>query len=444
MHLSKRVLILAVASLAAGSVRADTIDVSSTTLLNVGPQTRGSTGSKPELDTVAPAFEIVTLSARNVRNPVADDLQIVVSTWGSYELADRRWDNGTGSSLTGDVVTGYVQGRLLDRRLTLRVGREHVGTGVSRMIQLDGGEAILALPLGLRVSGYAGVPVSQRFGSRDGLRSWNPVGGDLAYGGRLAWSLAIPGVAGRGLDLGASANVVEDGGDPVRREVGADFRARPVRDVSFTGFGAYSLYDERFSEAQVRAGWDASRKVHVDADWRFVAPDLLLARNSILSVFSAAERNEVGAGATYAFGKDLTFGAAYHLQIEPGEQESDSSNLGHEAEASAEWEHGHTVAGLELLYLDALENGYVGTRLFGRQQLGRYFAAADVLFHAFREKVNGESTAVTGTLTAGVELVKGFSAVVAGRAGMTPFLEQSFDVMAKLVYNQTYRSTEVR
>ena len=44
----------------------------------------------------------------------------------------------------------------------------------------------------------------------------------------------------------------------------------------------------------------------------------------------------------------------------------------------------------------------------------------------------------------GSRLAKGFSAVVAGRAGVTPFLEQTYDVMAKLVYNQTYRIREVR
>jgi hypothetical protein len=34
--------------------------------------------------------------------------------------------------------------------------------------------------------------------------------------------------------------------------------------------------------------------------------------------------------------------------------------------------------------------------------------------------------------------------VVAGRAGVTPFLEESFEVLAKLVYAQTYRKSEVR
>ena len=51
---------------------------------------------------------------------------------------------------------------------------------------------------------------------------------------------------------------------------------------------------------------------------------------------------------------------------------------------------------------------------------------------------------VTGTLTAGVHLPKGFDAVIAGTAGQTPFLEQTYSLLAKLVYNQTYTSKEER
>jgi hypothetical protein len=428
------------------ATQAATIEVSSTTLLNVGQQTRGGLpNQEPNLDTVAPAFEIVSLSARDIANPVADDLSIVVSTWAAYELADRRWDNGTSSDLSGDVVTGHVSGRLFDRRLTLRLGREHVVTGVARMVQIDGGEAIVVIPGGVRLSAYGGVPVSQRFASRSGVRSWNPVGGDVAYGARLAWSLPVPGIAGRGLDLGASANFVQDDGDAVREEIGADLRLRPVADVTVAGFGAYSLYDERFSEANVRLGWFATRKLHLEADWRFVAPDLLLARNSILAVFASdSERNAYGGGATYELGRNVSIGGTYHLQVEPGETSGDDDHLGHEAGARLDWERGPTRAGAEVTYLDSLENGYVAGRIFGRREFGRLFGALDVIAHFFREQVNGEDLAVTGVLTAGIELARGFSAALSGRAGVTPYLEQSFEIMTKLAYNQTYRTREVR
>ncbi len=433
-------------ALVAAQARADTIDVTSTSMLQLGQQTRGGQPlSEPELVTVAPVFEILSIAARDVTNPLVEDLSLVVSTWGAYELQDLRWDNGTSSELHGDVQTMYAQGKLLDRHLTLRLGREHVMTGAARMIQLDGLEVIGVLPLGVRLSAYAGVPVSQRFASRGTLVSWNPTGGDLAYGGRASWSLAVPGYPGRGIDLGASANFVKDGDDWVREEIAADTRIQPIGDdLTLTGSAAYSLYDERVSEIAGRASWSVTHALRLEADGRFFAPDLFLARNSILSVFASEKRTTYGAGFGYELAKGLEVGASYHLSIEPGEEESDSDYLGNEAEASIEWERGPTQVGAELLYLDALENGYVAARLFGRRDLGKLFATADVFGHFFRESVNGEDLAVSGTLAAGVDIAKGFSAVLAGTAGLNPFLEQTYSAMAKIVYNSTYRVREVR
>jgi hypothetical protein len=443
MRIARCLPIAALALLAAAAARADTVEVESTTLLNVAQQTRGP-GPDPELVTVAPAFEILTITARELTNPLADDLTIAISTWGAWDLNDRRWDAGTDSDLTGDVVTGYIQGKLVDRRLTLRLGRAQVQTGVARMIHLDGGQAIAYLPAGVRLSAYAGVPVSQRFSTRTGYRNWNPLGGDLAYGGRLGWTLALPGIAGRGLDVGASVNVVSEDSDPVKQEVGADLLLRVVEPLTVTAFGAYSVYDERVSEATVRAGWSVTRRVLVEADYRFIAPDLFLSRDSILSVFSAEERQAFGGGVSWEAGRGLRLGANYHLLLEPDEQGVSSDEIGHEADARVEWERGPTLVGADGFFLDSFDNGYVGGRLFGRRAFGRAFAAGEVLLHVFREDVNGESSALSGTLSAGYELARGLSAVLAGRAGVTPFLERSFDFMAKLVYAQTYRKAGVR
>jgi len=445
MRIPKPLLAATLALLAGQATGAETVDVTSTTMLQLGQQTRGGQPLQaPDLVTVAPVLEILSVSARDVANPLADDLSIVLTTWGSWDLADARWDAGASSSLTGEVMAGYVSGKLLDRRLSFRLGRAHVATGVARMIQLDGGEIVVAAPLGFGLSAYGGLPVAQRFGARTALGNWAPAGGDLAYGGRLGWSLALPGTAGRGLDVGVSANFVEDGGDPVREEIGADLRLQPSRSLVVTGFGSYSLYDERTSELAVRASWSATRKLLVEADWRFVAPDLFLSRNSILSVFSTEERTEFGGSASYDLGKGLFMGGSYRALIEPGETEAASDYLGSDAQARLEWRRSGTSAGAEILYLDALENGYVGGRAFARRKFGRIQGTADVVAHFFRESVNGEDLAVTGTLSAGIDLARGFSAVVAARAGMTPFLEQTFDVMAKLAYNASYRAREVK
>ncbi len=431
-------------ALLAGQALGETIDVSSTTMLQVGQQTRGGTDPlNPGLVTVAPAFELLSISAREVKNPLVQDLSLFVSTWGSWELADRRWDTGTTSSLNGDFQTLYAQARFADRRLTLRLGREMVKTGVSRMLQIDGGEVLALLPFGFRVQAYAGAPVSQRFQSRTSIQSWNPTGGDLAYGGRVAYAYGLPGYPGRGLELGASANVVEDHGNPVRQEVGADLRLQPFRDLTLTGLGSYSLYDARASELLARVSYSVTRKLRVEADAHYVAPDLLLARNSILSVFTAEDRKDYGVAGTYELGHGLGVGAGYHLLVEPGEDES-KTYYGSEANARVEWERGATLAGLEWDLLDAFENGYNALRAFGRHDFGRFFATADVLGHVFKKKVNGQDYALTGNLGAGVDLAKGFSAVLSGTAGVTPFMEQTYSVMAKLVYNATYRMREVR
>lgn len=428
----------------AAAAHADTVDVSSTTLITGGQQTRYRSGTTPDLVTVIPAFEILTVSARDVTNPVSDDLRIVLSGWGSYDLDSRRWDNGTDSNLTGDVTTGYVQAGFLDRKLQVRLGREHVSVGLGRMIQLDGGDVVVMLPLGLKVGGWAGVPVSQRFASRSGIRSWNPVGGELAYGGRLGWVFSLPGHPGRGFDVGATYNRVDDDDEIVREEVGGDLRVQLWRDLSLVGFGAYSVYDEQLAEAGATVTFSPVKQLYLTADYRHLVPDLLLARNSILAVFSDAQRDQFGLGATYELGHGLSAGAEYRLQLEPGETVGADDELGHEAAIHADWRRGATLAGGEIFFLEAVENGYVGGRLFGRQSFGRAFAAADVLAHFFRDPVNGEDLALTGTLSAGLDLIRNFSAVVSGRAGVTPYLEQTYDVMAKLVYNQTYVRREVK
>ncbi len=439
-----RALAAAVLALAAGQARAETVDVSSSTMLLLGQQTRGGSNPfDPQLVTVAPVFEILSISARDVRNPVVEDLSLFVSAWGSYDVQDLRGDAGTSSKWNGDFQALYAQGRLLDRRLTLRLGREMVSTGVARMIQIDGGDLVLALPGGFKIQGYGGAPVSQRFSSRATIVSWNPVGGDLAYGGRLSWAYGVAGFPGRGVELGASANMVQDGGDPVRQEVGADLRLQPWRDLTLTGLASYSVYDERASELLARLTWTLTRKLRVEADAHYVAPDLLLARNSILSVFSATDRKDYGAALTYELGHDLGVGAGYHLVVEPGEEEG-TTFYGSEAHANVDWEHGPMLLGGEVDYLDSVDNGYTGVRVFGRRDLGRYFAALDVMADFFKKAVNGQDYAVTGTLTAGVDLAKGFSAVLAGTAGVTPFMEQTYSLMAKLVYNSSYRTREVR
>jgi hypothetical protein len=440
-------LLLALALLASHA-RAETVEASSSTFLNLGAQTRYRGGSTPDVVTVAPVYEILSVTARDIRTGFTDDFRLVLSTWGSWDLSERRWDAGTPRKLNGDVTSGYVQAKLAHQHVTVRLGRTMIATGVARMIQLDGGQLVVTVPLkvlDLSLSGYAGVPTSQRFQGRGGLVSWNPVAGTLAYGGRAAIVVPIAGLPGRGLELGGSANIVKDHSDPVRQEVGADIRLQPFRrtDLALAGFGTYSLYDKRLAEVSAALSVSPTARLHVTADYRFVEPSLLLARNSILSVFTASTWSEYGVGGRYDLGRGLHAGVDLHLRSEPG-RDYGTKRTGSDVAGRVDWERGDASAGAELSNLDAFENGYVGARLYARRERGRVVLTGDVLGQFFRKDVNGERQALTGTVTVGYKLPHDFTALVAGTAGMTPYLEQRYNLMVKLAYNQTYRTQEVR
>jgi len=89
-------------------------------------------------------------------------------------------------------------------------------------------------------------------------------------------------------------------------------------------------------------------------------------------------------------------------------------------------------------------NGYAGARFYVRREIAKFFAAADLLAYVFDQQINSQDYAANAGATVGYKLGKSWTASLSGRAGVTPFMEQQFDVMAKLAYNQTYRVREVR
>jgi hypothetical protein len=441
MRTTPRLLAAFLVIAGASAAQATVVEGSSSTVVIGGQQTRGGlAGEKPELVSVIPAYEIVTVSARDIQALGMDELQLNFSGWGSYDLAKTRWDAGVAGNSTGDVTSGYVLARFAHRAVTLRAGREVVAAGAGNMLQIDGGDVVIRLPYGISLSGFGGAPVAQRFSSRAGEVSWNPAGGDLAYGGRLGWSLPFAGAFGRGLDLGVSAVDVSDSGHTVRQDAGFDLRLSPVTGLVVTAGGTYSLYESRFAEASLVAVYQATRKLFVSADFRFTSPDLFLSRQSILSVFTDTDRKEVGGGVRYKFSEALSAGADAHLLLEPGV--GSATETGSELAARGEWERGATHAGLEVTYLATGSKGYTGGRIYGRQEIDRLFLLADVSAYAFKQEVNLQKSTVTGTVGGGFQLASNWSVVVAGRAGVTPFLEQQADLTVKLVYASSYRSTE--
>jgi len=432
----KRRVALALAALAVtgGIARADTIRASSTTLVM-----SRENAIRGELEETLPIFEILSVTASDISTSFAQDVEVALSTWGAVDLNDiRAWQNGTFTDrrVTGDVDVAYVKGDLLDRRLVVRLGRQFVPDGTSRMVHLDGGQLRLRLPAGFGVSAYAGSPVAPRFGARGGL-GYGSIGnhrGNFATGGRVNY--AVP----ARLDVGLSTAIVNDRGDPSRRDLGADFRVFLPRNLQLSGSAFYSLYDERLGEGEASLSWRRSRALEAAVQYRHVEPDLFLPRTSILSVFANDERNEAGGWVRVVPLRALVVDADYYALFEdPG--------TGHRARAKGTYTlMRRTDVGAEALLLRHSEedDGYFMGRAFATHGRGPFDVTFDLVSYFLEQDINGEDLALTATGTIGWRFMQGFKVLVAGSGGTTPYLTRHFDVLAKLVYDQIYVTREVR
>jgi hypothetical protein len=445
-----RLLSIAAALAAGAAARADTVQANATTLF-IGRQDF----REGELQTAAPLYELLNVVASDVSTPWADDVEVALSTWGSIDLGKKRfWQNGAlvDTSYTGDVNVGYIRANFLDRRLTLRVGREMVADGVARMVQLDGAEARLVLPAGFGLQGYVGSPVAPRFAGRGGELTVGNIRAVFATGGRLSWRYSTL------LDVGASVGIANDrGGEASRRDAGVDFRLTPFHLLQLSGQGFFSLSESRIGEAVVAATFFPVHHLDVTLDYRHVEPDLFLPRTSIFSVFAADKRNDVGGSLHWGVAKYLSLDGAYHYLIEDARDRAlDVVPAGVNAQIPAA--HGHwararataypggpgTSLGVELSLLDTTENGYKLARFFAGREWRGISGTLDLLGYFFESDVNGQPRSLTATATLAYEFLRGWKAALTGTAGSTPFLERQFEMMAKIVYEQTYAVGEVR
>lgn len=432
----------------AAAPRADTVQASSTTMLNArqiwwptDPRCVG-TACATNMITAVPVYEMLDLSATNVQTGFTDNLELTLSTWGGLALGDYRfgqgggvWQNGanTDSHLSGDINLGYVRAEFLDRAVSLRLGRQLVADGSARMTHLDGAQLQLVLPAGFGLSGYAGAPVQSRFEALGGPLTTGNTEATFTAGGRASWR--YPGL----LDVGASIAWATDRGDVSRQEIGADFLLTPYSFVAFKGAGWWSVYEGRMGEASLAAVLAPVRHVDVTLDYRHVEPDLFLPRNSILSVFAADKRNDVGGAVHWSALRELAIDADYHVLLE-------DAGTGHWARAKGTAHPGgaDNTVGAEVSYLYNPENAYFMGRLFGAKALAALTATLDLYGYFFQRAVNGQDQALTATASLGYNIARGLRAVVAGTAGTTAYLSSQYELMAKLVYDQTYIVREVR
>jgi hypothetical protein len=174
-------------------------------------------------------------------------------------------------------------------------------------------------------------------------------------------------------------------------------------------------------------------------------------------VFAADKRNDVGGSLHWGVARNVSLDGAYHYLIEDerdraldfqpaGVEPRIPAAHGHWARARATAHPGGPgiTLGVDLSLLDHPENGYKLARLFAGREWNALSATLDLLGYFFERDVNGQPHSLTAVGTLGYEFLRGWKMALAGTAGSTPFLERQFEMMAKIVYDQTYAVREVR
>lgn len=403
-------LVLGLPAVSAGQ----TVDATAMTLLSGRQDPRDG-----EVHTVVPAYEDIWLTARDLDIPGVQAARIVVSGWGMVAGGDLI--DGS-DNVTGDLDVGYFEGKLFDRQLAFRIGRQLVVSGVARNLQLDGLDAIGRLPAGFFIEVYGGVPVSPRFGYAHGQG---------AVGGRLSWKPT------RIFEGGVSFVDVLDDGLVDRQELGADARLLFADKVTLTGLAAFSVIEARLSEASVRALWQAQRNFEVTLEAARTAPDLFVSRTSIFSVFAEETRDELGTTLYYRpLPRLRLWGDGFVINDDSG-----TGGRGGVRASLALDGASATQLGVEGRVLAVPASRYVQGRLFGLHRFGaKVTATLDCDAVWLEPAINAQDLSLTFAGTVGWDFSPGWKALATALTGQTPLLEWRTEVMGKLVYNFEYRA----
>ena len=437
----------AVALVAPSAGQASELEVTSNTQLNVQSQWRNGATTN-----VVPLYEFLTLTGRDLSIP-GGELSFQVDGWGAANLGSNPWWNGytnTGA-MSGDLNQAWVQARWLGNQLRLTLGRQTVGYGNSRMLQLDGMAVSANVHSLVTLDAYVGAPTTQRFTAYGSMFSANPTIGTLAAGGRLgfAWTTW--------LNVGASATFAWDAGQTTREDLALDLRFSPVSWMYLLGYIDWSLFaadyfsgfGSQIADANVNLIFPVTKFLQFTADYAYSVPSLSLPYNSILWVFADTTHQYAGASARLGIEQ---FGVHVPLDLEAGYRRIFQSwdNFGsantagnrYYLKASYAPTKNSTVA-VEGSRLQQPEGGWWNARAYGSMKISEITATLDFQGYWFDQAVNGFTNSVIGNATLGYDVGGGFAVVGALSGGQTPYFQSYVNGLVKLTYNASYRSREV-
>jgi hypothetical protein len=326
----------------------------------------------------------------------------------------------------GDVQTAYL--RLHRGPFSVRLGRQLLTGGAARYVRFDGASAGARFGQGFEALAYGGMTALPRWSARPAYYNLGassdvvlrdpaalPPSGRAGYwtgGARLGWA---------GPELGAQLSFHEqrDHGELSHRSLGADAQVRPLDRLAVFGGAIFELDATRLSDVRFWADAALAKPVDLSLEYRHTEPALLLARTSVLSVFSTSAYDETGGEVTVRATSNVTFEGTGYLQLYEG------SRPGGRSEAAAKFvtdRNRRSLVRLSHARLIAPENGYHSLRAsYSQRFLQTLTGTLEAYFYLYDRAVREyrSSSVFAGTLAMRPDRV--FGVMLAGSVARTPF-----------------------
>jgi hypothetical protein len=360
----------------------------------------GPEGALIETETLAPVYQYVLLSARNLDvGSHEDSLGLEVSGFGRVLPNEVRLEE----PVDGDVQTAFVS---YERGpASARLGRQHFTGGAARFARFDGGSLRLDFGHGVSAQAYGGLTVLPRWNERPGYHHLGseadsllrdpeafdqPRRGHWLAGGRLKYTTLKYG-------LSASFHEQREQGELAHRNLGLDGRASLGSATS--AFASAILDADALSLADARVWLDfaPTDPLTVSIEYLHTQPALWLSRQSVLSVFSSDRFDEAGAMAGLRLARIVRLeGSAFASLYDdhrPGGRGEGSLRIAPDAV---------TVVKLSYTRVLAPSNGYHSLRSsLSRRLLSPLSATLEAYAYFYDQAIRGyrTSTVYAGTLS---------------------------------------------
>jgi hypothetical protein len=302
--------------------------------------------------------------------------------------------------------------------------------GAARYARFDGAAADARLGSGFQALAYGGMTALPRWSARPAYYNLGassdvalkdpaalPPSGRAGYfvgGARFGWDAQ---------DVGATLSFHEqrDHGELSHRSLGADAEVRPLDFLAVFGDAIFELDATRLSDLRFWADAAVAKPVDLSVEYRHTEPALLLARTSVLSVFSTSAFDEAGGEVTIHASPKVVLEGTGYLQLYEG------SRPGARSEAAAKFVTDgsrRSLVRLSHARLIAPENGYHSLRASYSQRFLRtltgtleaYLYVYDKAVHEYRT-----SSVFAGTLGMRPRPDGVFGILLAASVARTPF-----------------------